>query len=83
MELEIALGVLSKTIFIILVMMTILAVVILLSLFITLAVLTVGRWIIVRIKNEWRKTEADILSERIFKTVEEMEEMRGKAKDPT
>lgn len=81
MELEIALGVLSKNVFIILATMAMMAFAILLALFITLIVLKAGRWIVVRIKHEWMKTEADILAERIFKTAEEMEEIREEAKN--
>lgn len=72
MELEIALGILSKNVFIVIATMAMMSVAALLTLLVTLIVLKAGRWIVVRIKHEWNKSEASILLERIFKTTEEV-----------
>lgn len=73
MELEMALGILSKNIFIIIATFAMMSVASLLTMVIVLGLLRAGKWLAVRIKHEWNRPESDILAERIFKTEEEIQ----------
>ena len=73
MELEIALGILTKNIFIVIATFFVMSVATLLTMIIFLILLRAGKWLAIQIKNEWNRPESDILANRLFRTHDEIQ----------